>query len=84
MGFRAAVTLISERPLETPAACRVHLAETTLKPSESVAEYRIQLPLPYILQSTPLLGTTGKSMPVAKAVLREADDVVRAQVRRGV
>jgi hypothetical protein len=50
------VTRIVVSLLETPAPCRVRLAATTSKPCENVGEYRIRLPLPYILRSTPLPG----------------------------
>lgn len=39
--FPRPVTLIYVPPLETPAAYRVRLAATTLKPCEKFAEYRI-------------------------------------------
>ena len=81
--FHAPVTRIVVAPLGTPAACRVRLATTTLKPWENVAEYRIRLSLPYILRNTPLLGTTGeKARRIPKRFLRETPDV-RGQVTWG-
>ena len=60
MRFPRPVTRTFLPPLETPAACRVRLAATSLKPCENFAEYRIRLFLPYILRSTPLLGANGE------------------------
>ena len=58
MGFQRPVMRIFVSDLETPGACLVRLAATTLKPCENLVEYRIQLSLPYILRSTTVLDTT--------------------------
>jgi hypothetical protein len=52
-------------PLETPAACRVRLAATTLQLCEILAERRIRLSLPYLRRAL-LLGATGTSTQPAK------------------
>jgi hypothetical protein len=81
MGFPRPVTRIFVPPLETPAACHVRLAATTLKPYENFVEYRIRLSLPYILRSTPLLAQQAKKHAACQSdFIREAADVVRAQV----
>src|ERR1700693_248605 len=79
MEFPRPVTRIVVPPLETPVPCRVHLAATTLKPCENLAEYRIRLFLPYILRSTALPGTTREeARRLPKRFLREAVDAVRS------
>lgn len=78
MRFPRPVTRIFGPPLETPAACHVRLAATTLKRYEDFVEYRIRLSLPYILRSTPLPGATREKHAGCQSGLREAADVVRA------
>jgi hypothetical protein len=66
MRFPRPVTRIFVPPLETPAACHVHLAATTLKTCETLAEYRIRRFLPYILLNTPQLANWRKARRMPK------------------